>query len=30
MAKNTLEIRQIKRYCDKLRKLDLELGIWII
>ena len=30
MAKNTLKIRQIKRYCDKLRKLDLELGIWII
>ena len=30
MAKNTLKIRQIKRYWDKLRKLDLELGIWII
>ena len=30
MPKNTLKIRQMKRYCDKFNKLDIELGIWII
>ena len=30
MTENTMKIRQMKRYCDKFNKLDLELSIWII